>query len=296
MLFGGIKLQDNEIVVKKRELQELKDKAELLENILSRNSLDCANTIYDKAINISKVSTNRLQSINNTQNMLDILISKSISTQESAKESNEAASQTSQSGKKSSQLINQLTAALEQTHQHLSEFQEQLNELNGKNSSINGLVESIKDVADQTNLLALNAAIEAARAGEHGRGFAVVATEVRKLADSTNKAAAQIQMEMNVILGISNDVTDKQDAMLKDVEESVALSRNAVSTLDELELNANKNMDMVQISLTSAQEQLGSVQAIQDEIDTIFQDTKNNIEDSTNHIELVKDLISNLKY
>lgn len=84
-----------------------------------------------------------------------------------------------------------------------------INNLQNDAKQIGGILGIITEISDQTNLLALNAAIEAARAGDAGRGFAVVADEIRKLADQTGQATAQIQglivnMQANVNQSVSS--------------------------------------------------------------------------------------------
>ena len=78
-----------------------------------------------------------------------------------------------------------------------------LDDINGKLGEVKEVVTIINSVANKTNLLSMNAAIESAHAGEAGKGFGVVASEIRALAEATQKNSVRIA---DVVQNIVNSV------------------------------------------------------------------------------------------
>jgi methyl-accepting chemotaxis protein len=98
----------------------------------------------------------------------------------------------------------------------------------------------IEEIARQTNLLALNAAIEAARAGEHGKGFAVVAAEVRKLAERSQKAAAEINQLSVSTLKVSEQSGEMLDKLVPDIQRTAELVQEITAASREQDTGAEQ--------------------------------------------------------
>lgn len=106
----------------------------------------------------------------------------------------------------------------------------------------------IEEISRQTNMLALNAAIEAARAGEHGKGFAVVADAVRKLAERSQAAAAEISKLSLSSVEIAENAGDMLRKIVPDIRRTSELVQEINASSNEQNTGAEQiNQAMIQL-------------------------------------------------
>ena len=122
----------------------------------------------------------------------------------------------------------------------------------------------IEEIASKTDLLALNAAIEAARAGEHGKGFAVVASEVRKLAEHSRAAAAEISKLSKSSVDIAEDAGHMLTELVPEIQKTAELVQEISAASNEQNTGADQinqaiqQLDQVIQQNASAAEEMSS--------------------------------------
>jgi len=126
--------------------------------------------------------------------------------------------------------------AAEKTRNASVESRRSIESLRVSSSGVAKVAELIASIATQTSVLALNANIEAARAGAHGKGFAVVASEVRKLAEQTAAATAEIQAKVALIGGDLGTAMDANDQISHQTEDLSGLSHQMAAAAEEQHL------------------------------------------------------------
>jgi len=211
---------------------------------------------------------------NSTQELLASSQEQAAALQESVSAIEEMSSMVSQTRENVRVSLETSTNAMDKTTEgqktmeNMAESMNEIQKVNTQLEEIASVIESINaktliinDIVFKTQLLSFNASIEAARAGTHGRGFAVVAEEVGILAETTNKAAKEIEIMLkenkqkiqHTLTLIKDKIGDGQNASSQ--------AQMAFQTIAELMTEINKQSASINEAIQ--QQEYGIIQTNQ---------------------------------
>lgn len=271
----------------------------------SQQLASAASEITSSAEQMSQGASHQSQQVAQVTAAIEEMTATIFESAKHAGQANDASRTASETASGGGTVVAETVVGMQRIANVVRESAETIGKLATSADQIGQIINVIDDIADQTNLLALNAAIEAARAGEQGRGFAVVADEVRKLAERTGKATAEISA---MIKGIQTDTADAVGSMesgIKEVDHGRQLADQAGNSLQEIVAMSQQVMTMIQQIAEASEEQSSAAEQISQTIEqvaTFTRETASGAEQSAasaeelnGQAESLKELISTFK-
>lgn len=219
--------------------------------------------IQDGVQHQATTSTQQSASISETTATMEELAQTSRQIAQNADSVVDVAKQTENSAQSGVNAANDTFSKMEEVSAKNQENISEMADLGKKSERIHEIMEIINTITDQTKLIAFNAAIEAAGAGESGRRFAIVATEIRRLADDTEKSTAEIKSKINEIQRAVNRLVIASEEETRRLNEGVKFTQLTVNALEEILNGARATTSSAkEISLATQQQRTASEQIV----------------------------------
>ena len=246
----------------------------------------------------SSGATEQASSINEITSSLEEIEKSSAQTMEKAKSLGESAEHTREKGRQGLEAVEQSVRGMKSVREKVQLIAATILELSNQTQQVGEITAVVNNLAQQSKMLALNASIEAAKAGEAGKGFAVVATEVKNLAEQSERSTAHVQKILEDIRHATEKAVMVTEEGTKGVDEGTELVEHTGDIVRALsDVIQETTIASQQIEAAVRQESVGieQIAAGMSEINQVTATFLESIKQTTAAIESIANIAQSLK-